>query len=160
MTVEAVTKSTLFSKPRDNIISIINGSIKDPLTNSKNSTRKWIYSFEPDTKGRSFKGYPYMVVEYPSNEENDKTFVGLKDNINTMTITVVVLKENSSQGSSLMNELYEAFNNQTNQDNLQDNGLMDNLTITTDRPREVIDNEQSTVQQTMTIEHDIDLVVE
>lgn len=56
-----VTKSNLFSESRNNVVSIINDNVSDPLSTS-GQYRKWIYSRYPDVKDTKFAGYPFIIV--------------------------------------------------------------------------------------------------
>lgn len=61
---DKVTYSNLMSKPRENVLSVINTNVDDPISGSGES-RKWIYSRIPDVKSADFKGYPFIVI-YPT----------------------------------------------------------------------------------------------
>ncbi len=56
-----VTKSTLFSESRNNVVALIKANVTDTLLGSA-EYRKWIYSREPDVKSSDFKDYPFIVV--------------------------------------------------------------------------------------------------
>lgn len=60
-----LTSSNVFSAIRDNIVSLIEKNIKNPVSNSKFNTKTNIYDRQPDLKAFNFKDFPYIIVQYP-----------------------------------------------------------------------------------------------
>lgn len=58
-----LTKSNLYSKSYANLFNLINNknNITDPLND--NSTRKFVYSREPDVTNINFQGYPFIIIK-------------------------------------------------------------------------------------------------
>lgn len=65
----AITTTTLYTQAWTTVKDIIHLNVTDPITGQASSSRKWIYTLEPDFKGSDFKGYPIIVIEPPDMQD-------------------------------------------------------------------------------------------
>lgn len=123
-----VTKSNIYSESYTQLKSLIDSNITDPITNSTSSTRKWIYTFVPDVKSYGFKGLPFIVINPPSTEFNERTFNTEREDNLSFEIEVYSLFKDMSSFEDISNELFSLFSTTANIDTMI--GVnMDDLTI-------------------------------
>jgi len=126
-----VNYGNLFSKSRDNIVSLIKSNVSDP-TVSSSEYRKWIYSREPDVKATDFKGFPFIIIHPAVLSFDERTVNGQIRTINWgIQIEVITADRefgnNDGKGQthldSISNEIVMYLNNSSNANTLRASGL-------------------------------------
>lgn len=146
-----VTKSSLFSESRQNVVDLINSNVNDPVTSSA-EYRKWIYSREPDVKASDFGGYPFIVVEGSdvdvlmegSSADGKKKFVD-------WSIETKIYASDRGYGNingkglihidAISDSIFNVFLDSTNKQTLSDNGMKFSEPETEDVDDEILNNE-------------------
>jgi len=134
----AITKSNLFSEPRNNIVDIISANLTDPVSSSS-QFRKWIYSREPDIKSAGFKGFPIVIINASELDKlKAQRTVDRKSNKVDWTIEMEVISSDRGNGKqagrgleyldSVSDQLVQVLGDTTNLDTLREN-LIHNLTF-------------------------------
>jgi len=135
----AISRTKLFSQAFHNIYNLINtrSNIPDPLGGS---SRTMVYKREPDAKGGSFKGYPFIII-YPVNASLSKFTVGNKKAELVYEFDVEVrssnrmLRPHDGKGAEYLDEisdaLYATLDSKTNKDTLREYGMY-NLIVNTE----------------------------
>ncbi len=132
--------------------------------NSKFTKDERYFEDEPNTKGRNWVGYPFIVISTEVDDEHI-TYKGLKQ-INystTVTIYVEYAVETNTGGvnanllNSYMNAIVDYLN--TNQTSLLRDYGIDGLRISRSRDRDEL-NEQQLVLGILTCEYNVKLDVE
>ena len=113
-----LTKTTIYSASWTAIKDFLNDNLTDPVTNSKSSTRKWVYNRIPEIKGRGFRGFPFVTVSDSSINQQGQSFgIGKKDRLFKFAIIIYSKKKDntgtSPQLDSLSNELLRALDTET-----------------------------------------------
>jgi len=121
-----ITKATIESNAYSNIWSIVDNRtyVKDPRhPNSTNKDREFVYESDPFHKAITFKGLPYIILEFPRMEYSAESVDNTVKNVEwTQTITVRVARDGSSNTRSnvgstdllaIGDDLNETFNNET-----------------------------------------------
>ena len=164
MTAARITKSTLASKARDNLISILDNksNVADPTTSSAEH-RRWIYSREPDAKAANFAGYPYIIV-HPTDLDvpNENRSCDMKSSKVYWTLDIDIVTsdrgygEQDGQGLSHMdaisNDIFETVLDKTNRKTLQGYGMYSPTPLTSSVVPEVRHNERVFVR-TISLEY-------
>lgn len=76
-----VTITNMFSQSFTELKNLINAGVTDPITGTKSSSRKWIYTDDPDVKSMTFTGYPILIIRPPQLSDEFVTLDGsFKDN--------------------------------------------------------------------------------
>lgn len=85
----AITTTTLYTQSWTTLKDVINLNVTDPATGQVSSSRKWIYTLEPDFKSNSFQGYPIIVIQ-PGDMQDENYNLGrdFKNNILRFKITL------------------------------------------------------------------------
>jgi len=130
-TTGKVNYGNLFSRSRDNIVSLIKDNVSDP-TVSSSEHRKWIYSREPDVKANDFKGFPFIIIHPAVLSFDERTINGqVRTVLWGIQIEVITsdreFGNNDGNGSIhldlISNEIVRYLNHSTNTNVLRINGL-------------------------------------
>ena len=127
-----VTKDNLFSESRNNVVDLLKENLSDPITSSA-QYRKFIYSRRPDVKAGDFKGYPYVIVYNTDIDKNEQGTLNMKSKMVTFNMEIEVITSDrdcnnreglgSTQMDTICNSISAIFDNVTNRNTLQANGM-------------------------------------
>jgi hypothetical protein len=143
-----VTSSTIFSAAWQNVYELVNNrsNISDP---SGQTTRKFVYSRDPDVKSAGFAGFPYIIVHGVSSAFKGVT-VDMKGGEVSFTCRVEVVTCDRGFGASdgqgltqldaISDDLVETFNKVSNRKTLANNNLAFSRPDTSDVVVEPIHN--------------------
>ena len=111
-----VNTTNVYSKVRDEIVSLINSNLKDPKTGLTNSRRRWIHREFPDTTSRTFEGYPLLVIKSPELDDENQSLNGcLTSGIMNLSIEIYVeFNDTNARVDDLSNNIYALFRSITN----------------------------------------------
>ena len=148
--MEKVTKENLFSEARNNVVTLIEANVSDPVISSS-EYRKWIYSRRPGGKASDFDGYPYIVVHPTDVDVEDGGSVDGKSKVVSWTIEIEIVASDRGYGDhngqglahidAISDSLIAVFLDMTNRATLSANSLKFSKPTTTAVTTEAISNE-------------------
>lgn len=161
MAYATVNRTNLGTQGRDNIYELIYTTITDPITNTTSSSRTWIYRRFPDTKARGFKGYPFIVLSYPSMDIDSKCLSHFKMMEFSVMGTVYCKFDynGKTRNNTLINSIIEQINSGTNQDTLEGYGVKA-MDIEFDESDTEVHEQMEVIATPFTIDFDVDIDVE
>ena len=121
----AVSKTNLFTEPRDVIVSLLKTNVTDPNTNKKNSSRRWIYRLDMDSTSITFDAYPVIIVA-PVDASNDALTLNNCTLDNDMIFEITIKAEFNdpkSRTDTIANEVFDALTKETSLDTLETNNM-------------------------------------
>lgn len=117
MSYAAVTKSNITYQPRENIKTLLQNNFTYKTTQ--------IYSYFPDQKAASFKGFPFIVIPDPDMPEGEKyigTSVHEYSNIMEGSIYHKVSSLGDNKLRTLKQDIVQTLNSRANQSMLEGYG--------------------------------------
>lgn len=143
-----VTVSTLFSTPREAIVSLLRSNVTDPKTGRINTNRRFIYREEPDTTSRSFSGYPFIVVDSPDINSDVLTLSGLLyDDSFVFTISVYTeFVDTKARNDSISDAVLGAILSSSGQTTMETYDLFNPVVINTSKSQTILDDKEVSIR--------------
>jgi len=152
MSYAAVTKSNCLYQPRENIKTLIQNN----LTNSVE-----IYSYFPNQKAASFKGYPFIVIpdfDTPIKEEFGGSNIRQFDNTVEGSIWHEVRSLGDNKLRTLKQDIFQALNKKSNQRILAGYGMNEvKIEIDNSSSEPILSDQNELIEIPFMVEFDIEV---
>lgn len=150
-----VNKTNLYSEAWKTIRDFLKANLTDPVTNSKSSTRKWVYNREP-LPGEKFKGLPFIQVSDLTIPDVSKSFSkGTVFHKLRMVITIKSDEDKNTGEVPELDDLSDELNQAVKDETSLSNAGIKNVRLTDVGTDDAVFNKQPVRIRTFTIEADL-----